>query len=444
MNIVVIGTGYVGLVSGVGFSELGNNVVCIDKDEKIIDNLNTGIIPIFEPSLEDLVHKNMKEGRLRFSKDLISEINNADIIFIAVGTPRGKEDGEADLSSVFSVAEELSKNIEKETIVAMKSTVPVGTMKIIEKIFKTKSNNKIIKTASVPEFLREGLAVNDFMQPSRVIVGSNYPEVHSTLYELHRPLIKSNKNLYFQTDTQTAELIKYASNAFLAVKISFINEISNLCEKIGANVEEVADGMGLDKRIGRWGLSTGPGYGGSCFPKDTLALIHTASQNESPLRIVEAAVSVNDSRKAFVFSKISEEFNNDLRNKNFGILGLTFKAGTDDLRDSPSMDLIPKLIEYGSNIRAYDPQGIDEARKKLEGPIVWCKDIYEASENVDAIIFMTEWSEFDSKNIDFNRIATLVKKKIIIDFRNMYKPYDITSLGFDYISLGRKVSRSID
>ncbi|MBL42107.1 MAG: UDP-glucose 6-dehydrogenase [Rhodospirillaceae bacterium] len=443
MNIVMIGTGYVGLVSGVCFSELGNNVVCVDKDKKIIDNLNSGIVPIFEPSLEDLVHKNMKKGRLRFSKELKSEINSADIIFIAVGTPRGKENGEADLSSVFGVAEELSESIDKDMIVAMKSTVPVGTMKIIENIFKSKPNYKKIKTASVPEFLREGLAVQDFMGPSRVVVGSNYSEAHSILYKLHQPLIKSNKDLYFETDPQTAELTKYASNAFLAVKISFINEISNLCEKVGANVEDVADGMGLDKRIGRWGLSAGPGYGGSCFPKDTLALIHTASQNESPLRIVEAAVSVNDSRKAFIFSKISEEFNNDLRNKNFCILGLTFKAGTDDLRDSPSMDLIPKLIEYGSNIRAYDPQGIDEARKKIEGSIVWCKNLYQAVENVDAIIFMTEWPEFDSKNIDFKKVANLVNQKTIIDFRNMYKPSYLTDLGFHYISLGRKVGRPL-
>ena len=440
MKIVMVGTGYVGLVSGVCFSEIGNNVVCIDKDTDIITSLNKGTIPIFEPGLEALVHKNIKEKKLSFSQNLINEIKDADIIFIAVGTPRGKESGEADLSSVFTVAEELSKNISKDTIIAMKSTVPVGTMGILEKIFKSKPNSKMIKTASVPEFLKEGFAVNDFMNPSRIIVGSNYTEAHSKLYELHKPLIRNNKELFFKTDPQTAELIKYSSNAFLAVKISFINEIANLCEKVDANVEEVADGMGLDKRIGRWGLSAGPGYGGSCFPKDTLALIHTAVQNESPVRIVEAAVAANDSRKASLFSKINEEFNGDLRNKKIGILGLTFKAGTDDLRDSPSVDLIPRLIQYGSHVRVYDPEGMDEARKKISGPIIWCENLYQASEGVDAIVIMTEWEEFNSKNIDFTKLKGLMKKRVIIDFRNMFEPAHVSSFGFDYISLGRKKS----
>ncbi len=441
MKILMIGTGYVGLVSGVCFAEIGNDVVCIDKNEKIINDLKSGVVPIYEPSLNELVCKNIDEKRLKFSQDLSNEIVSSDVIFIAVGTPRGKDDGSADLSFVFQAAEEIASHINKNSIVVIKSTVPVGTHKIVEKILNTNSKNITVKTASIPEFLREGFAVDDFMNPSRVVVGSKSEEAHSILFDLHKPLLKGKDDLFFKTEPETAELIKYASNAFLAVKISFINEISNLCEKVGANVEEVSEGMGLDNRIGRWGLSAGPGFGGSCFPKDTMALIHTAAQHESPVRIVEAAVAVNDSRKASLFSKIQEEFGNDLRNKKLAVLGLSFKAGTDDLRDSPSLELIPRLIEYGAKIRAYDPEAIDEAKKKLKGPIFWGNNLYETAENADAVIIMTEWDEFSQKNINLKKLFSAMQKKIIFDFRNMFDPSYISGHGFHYISVGRKTSR---
>ncbi|MDC0074247.1 UDP-glucose/GDP-mannose dehydrogenase family protein [Alphaproteobacteria bacterium] len=435
MKIVIIGTGYVGLVSGTCFAEIGNNVVCIDKNKLIIDNLNSGIITIHEPGLPEIVKKNMEEGRLNFSVSISENISNADVIFIAVGTPRGKEDGEADLSYVFEAAEEIASLLKDDTLVAIKSTVPVGTGRRVKKIISEVNSSIKVDFASVPEFLREGKAVEDFMNPDRVIVGCESEKAKLTLYDIHKSLLKS-KSQFVSTTFETAELIKYAANAFLAVKISYINEIANLCEKVGANVEDVAHGVGLDSRIKRWGLSAGPGFGGSCFPKDTLALAHIAAENSSQLRIVESAITVNDSRKANVFSRVRDSLRGELRQKKIAVLGLTYKSDTDDLRDSPSLELIPRLIEYGANVSVFDPQGMNQAKKILNN-IYWANDIYDAVKDADAAVIMTEWEEFGPKFLNLEKLKRNLKKPLLIDFRNLFDPDIVFDYGIEYVSVGR-------
>lgn len=442
MKIVMVGTGYVGLVSGACFAELGNEVVCTDKNPSIIDGLHRGIIPIYEPGLEELVDRNKERGFLTFSTDIVRHVAMADIVFIAVGTPRGKEGGKPDLGYVFEAAEEIAAALTGETLVAMKSTVPVGTGRRIETIIRERNPSAKVHVASVPEFLREGAAVSDFLEPDRIVAGSNSNKAHEILRELHKPLLSGRLDRFIPTELETAELIKYAANAFLAVKISFINEVADLCEKVEADVEKVAHSMGLDSRIGRWGLSVGPGFGGSCFPKDTLALVHTAAENESAIRVVEAAIAANDARKATLVSRIRDALGGELRGKVIAVLGLTFKANTDDLRDSASIDLLPRLKEYGATVRAFDPQGMEEATKDIDG-VVWCVDAYDAARDADCAVIMTEWQHFGPAELDCGRLRTSLRNPLLIDFRNLHDPEAVVKKGLDYISFGR-MSRTVN
>ena len=436
MNITIIGTGYVGLVSGTCFAEFGVNVTCVDKDEEKIRNLRKGIIPIYEPGLDELVKKNINQGRLKFEIDLSKSVNQSDAIFIAVGTPSRKKDGHADLSYVYAVAEEIAKNLKNFSVIVNKSTVPVGTGENVSKIIK-KINPKLkFDVASNPEFLREGSAINDFMRPDRVVIGCKSEKAKNILKELYRPLYLLETPIIF-TDRETAELIKYAANSFLATKITFINEISNLCEKVGANVNDVSIGIGLDGRIGKKFLHPGPGYGGSCFPKDTLALVKTAKDHRSPLSLIENVVESNNQRKKSMHKRILNSIGKS-KKKVICILGLTFKPNTDDMRDSPSLDIIPALIKNKCDLKVFDPEGMKEAKeyfKEYSDKILWCKDSYEASKGSDALVILTEWNEF--RALDLKRLKKLLNKPLIIDLRNIYNPVELKSLGFEYFSLGR-------
>ena len=436
MNITIIGTGYVGLVSGTCFAEFGVNVTCVDKDEEKIRNLRKGIIPIYEPGLDELVKKNINQGRLKFEIDLSKSVNQSDAIFIAVGTPSRKKDGHADLSYVYAVAEEIAKNLKNFSVIVNKSTVPVGTGENVSKIIK-KINPKLkFDVASNPEFLREGSAINDFMRPDRVVIGCKSEKAKNILKELYRPLYLLETPIIF-TDRETAELIKYAANSFLATKITFINEISNLCEKVGANVNDVSIGIGLDGRIGKKFLHPGPGYGGSCFPKDTLALVKTAKDHRSPLSLIENVVESNNQRKKSMHKRILNSIGKS-KKKVICILGLTFKPNTDDMRDSPSLDIIPALIKNKCDLKVFDPEGMKEAKeyfKEYSDKIIWCKDSYEASKGSDALVILTEWNEF--RALDLKRLKKLMNKPLIIDLRNIYNPVELKSLGFEYFSLGR-------
>lgn len=436
MNITIIGTGYVGLVSGTCFAEFGVNVTCVDKDEEKIRNLRKGIIPIYEPGLDELVKKNINQGRLKFEIDLSKSVNQSDAIFIAVGTPSRKKDGHADLSYVYAVAEEIAKNLKNFSVIVNKSTVPVGTGENVSKIIK-KINPKLkFDVASNPEFLREGSAINDFMRPDRVVIGCKSEKAKNILKELYRPLYLLETPIIF-TDRETAELIKYAANSFLATKITFINEISNLCEKVGANVNDVSIGIGLDGRIGKKFLHPGPGYGGSCFPKDTLALVKTAKDHRSPLSLIENVVESNNQRKKSMHKRILNSIGKS-KKKVICILGLTFKPNTDDMRDSPSLDIIPALIKNECDLKVFDPEGMKEAKeyfKEYSDKILWCKDSYEASKGSDALVILTEWNEF--RALDLKRLKKLMNKPLIIDLRNIYNPVELKSLGFEYFSLGR-------
>ena len=436
MNITIIGTGYVGLVSGTCFAEFGVNVTCVDKDEEKIKNLRKGIIPIYEPGLDELVKKNINQGRLKFEIDLSKSVNLSDAIFIAVGTPSRKKDGHADLSYVYAVAEEIGKNLKNFSVIVNKSTVPVGTGENVSKIIK-KINPKLkFDVASNPEFLREGSAINDFMRPDRVVIGCKSEKAKNILKELYRPLYLLETPIIF-TNRETAELIKYAANSFLATKITFINEISNLCEKVGANVNDVSIGIGLDGRIGKKFLHPGPGYGGSCFPKDTLALVKTAQDHKSPLGLIENVVESNDKRKKSMHKRILNSIGKS-KKKIISILGLTFKPNTDDMRDSPSLDIIPALIKNKCDLKVFDPEGMKEAKeyfKKYSDKILWCKDSYEASKGSDALVILTEWNEF--RALDLKRLKKLLNKPVIIDLRNIYNPLELKALGFEYFSLGR-------
>ena len=437
MKITIIGTGYVGLVSGTCFAEFGVSVTCVDKDVKKIKNLRNGIIPIYEPGLDELVKKNINQKRLSFETDLKKSLNDTSAIFIAVGTPSKKGDGHADLSYVYDVAKEIAANLKEYAVVVNKSTVPVGTGKKVHDIIK-KINPKLdFDVASNPEFLREGSAINDFMRPDRVIIGCKSEKAKNILKELYRPLYLLETPIIF-TQRKTAELIKYAANSFLATKITFINEISDLCEKVGANVSDVSIGIGLDGRIGKKFLHPGPGYGGSCFPKDTLALVKTAHDSKAQLGLIEHVVKSNNERKKNMYKRVLSAVGKTKKNKIITILGLTFKPNTDDMRDSPSLNIIPALIKNNCFLKVFDPEGMKEAKlsfKEYSKKIRWCKDSYEASENSDALVILTEWNQF--RALDLKRLKKKLKTPTIIDFRNIYNPLELKIMGFNYFSLGR-------
>jgi UDPglucose 6-dehydrogenase len=428
----MIGTGYVGLVSGVCFSDLGNDVICVDKDIKKINNLKKGIIPIYEPGLEELVLKNFKNKRLNFSTNLKESVEKSDIVFICVGTPTKKNSNSADLSQVYAAAKEISKSIKKFKIIINKSTVPVTTGDEIEKIISKKVNKKFFSVVSNPEFLREGEAIRDFIYPDRVVVGSNDTKSQRILKSLYSPLISKGAK-FVSTKRRAAELIKYASNAFLATKITFINEISNLCEKTGIDIEDISIGIGLDKRIGSRFLRAGPAYGGSCFPKDTKALVSTADKFKTNLSVVKSVIKSNDLRSNLLSNRVNFILNNKIKNKVVSFLGVTFKANTNDMRDSSSLKLIPFLSKKGAKIKYYDPTGSKKEFKKLKN-VEFSNSIQQSIKGSDIVIIHTEWNDF--KSINFKKFSKN-KKLIIYDMRNIYSPNKIKKLGFKYFGIGR-------
>jgi UDPglucose 6-dehydrogenase len=435
MKIAIIGTGYVGLVSGACFSEFGHEVICIDKDRKKISELQAGRIPIYEPGLDALVRKNVLEKRLSFATDSSQGVPWAETVFIAVGTPSSRRgDGYADLTYIYAAARELAPLLKDYTLVINKSTAPVGTARQIARIIKETNNLADFDIASNPEFLREGAAINDFMRPDRVVIGVETERAADVLREVYKPLYLIETPIV-QTDIETAELIKYASNAFLAVKISYINEIANICENMGADVIKLARAMGLDGRIGPKFLHPGPGYGGSCFPKDTLALLRMAQEHGASARIVEAAVEVNAAQRARMIKKIRDCLGGNEAGKVIGVLGLTFKPETDDMRDAPSLTVLPALFEKGARIQAHDPQGMKEAAQYLPTGIVYKETPYQACEGADALILMTEWNQY--RALDFDRIKSLMKTPLFIDLRNVYEPEGMKELGFTYTGVGR-------
>ncbi|MBT5565406.1 MAG: UDP-glucose/GDP-mannose dehydrogenase family protein [Rhodospirillaceae bacterium] len=433
MRIAMIGTGYVGLVSGACFSEFGVEVTCVDKDADKITRLQQGEIPIFEPGLDQLVKSNAAAGRLTFSTDLNTAVKQADAVFIAVGTPSRRGDGHADLSYVYAAAEEIAQAIDEYTVIVTKSTVPVGTGREVERIITKTRPDAEFDVASNPEFLREGSAINDFMRPDRVVIGAETDRAKEVMRQLYRVLYLIETPILF-TAIETSELIKYAANTFLATKITFINEIADLCEQVGADVHDVAKGIGLDGRIGKKFLHAGPGYGGSCFPKDTLALVKTAQQYKSPLRIVEAVVDVNDKRKTAMARRIIDACGGSVNGKTVAMLGLTFKPNTDDMRDSPSLSIVAALIDAGARVQAYDPEGMDEA-KKLMPDVIFCTDAYATMEGADVLAIVTEWNEF--RSLDLARVKASLSTPIIVDLRNIYSPNDIEQAGFEYHCVGR-------
>ncbi len=433
MRVAMIGTGYVGLVSGACFSEFGVDVVCVDKDQSKIDRLDEGIMPIFEPGLEDLVATNVKAGRLSFTTDLKQAVSGADAVFICVGTPTEHGGGHADLSYVYGAAREIAEALDGYCVIVNKSTVPVDTGKEVTRVIKETRSDADFDVVSNPEFLREGSAINDFMRPDRVVIGTDSERAREVMRNLYRPLFLIETPILF-TQRQTAELIKYAANTFLATKITFINEISDLCEKVGADVQDVAKGIGLDGRIGSKFLHSGPGYGGSCFPKDTLALVNTAQDVGSPLRIVETVVDINDKRKKAMAERVIAACDGSLEGKTIAVLGVTFKPNTDDMRDSPSLEILPAMQRAGANIRAFDPEGMDEAREMLED-VMWCEDTYSTMEDADALVIITEWNAF--RGLDFERVKSLLSSPILVDLRNIYNPDEMAAVGMDYHCLGR-------
>ena len=433
MKLCMIGTGYVGLVSGVCFADLGNNVICVDKDLKKIDLLSKGRIPIYEPGLTELVKKNYKNKRLKFSSDLKKSIKNSDIIFICVGTPTKKGGSSADLSQIYQVAKEISLSIDKFKIIVTKSTVPVTTGDEIEKILLKKKNNKNkFSVVSNPEFLREGEAIRDFIFPDRIVVGSNDKKSNRLMNNLYAPLISKGAQ-YIHTSRRAAELIKYSSNAFLATKITFINEIANLCEKTGINVEDISIGMGLDKRIGSRFLRAGPGYGGSCFPKDTKAIISTADKFKINLSVIKSVIKSNENRSNFLLNRVYKILNNKIKNKKITFLGVTFKANTDDMRDSSSLKMIPALLKKGAKVNYFDPTGLKKEFSNLKN-VFYIDNIKESVQGSDLVIIHTEWNDF--KSINFKNLVR-GKKFIIYDMRNIYSPMKIKNQGFKYYSIGR-------
>ncbi|MAN45230.1 MAG: UDP-glucose/GDP-mannose dehydrogenase family protein [Alphaproteobacteria bacterium] len=433
MRVAMIGTGYVGLVSGACFADFGHVVTCVDKDATKIEKLKAGIMPIYEPGLDSLVAKNVEEERLFFTTEAKDAIKDADAVFIAVGTPSRRGDGHADLSYVYAAAEEIAQLMDGFTVVVTKSTVPVGTGDEVEEIIRKARPDGDFAVVSNPEFLREGAAIKDFKIPDRVVVGTEDERARNVMRELYRPLFLNETPILF-TARRTSELIKYAANAFLAVKITFINEMADLCEKVGANVQEVSRGIGLDGRIGKKFLNAGPGYGGSCFPKDTLALTKTANDYNSPVRIVDTVVEVNASRKKAMAGKIIEAMGGDVSGKKIGVLGLAFKQNTDDMRDAPSLDIIPALQAAGATIQAYDPEAMDEASHLLSD-VTFTKSAYEAVQDADAMVIITEWDQF--RALDLDRIKGALNSNIVVDLRNIYAPDDMAARGFHYFSIGR-------
>ncbi len=433
MRVAMIGTGYVGLVSGACFADFGHEVVCVDKDASKIERLERGEIPIFEPGLEDLVAANVRSGRLSFALDGAAAIRSADAVFIAVGTPSRRGDGHADLSFVHAAAEEIAGLIEGFTVVVTKSTVPVGTGDEIERIIRERRPDADFAVVSNPEFLREGAAIEDFKRPDRVVVGTEDPRAQAVMRELYRPLNLNETPILF-TGRRTSELTKYAANAFLAMKITFINEMADLCEAVGADVQQVARGIGLDKRIGGKFLHAGPGYGGSCFPKDTLALVRTATDAGAPVRLIETTVAINDARKKAMAGKVAAALGGDIRGKTVALLGLTFKPNTDDMRDAPSLDVAPALIGMGATVQAFDPEGMDEAARLLDG-VVFKAGPYDAVEHADVVVILTEWDQF--RALDLDRVKLLMREPVMVDLRNVYRPDDLRARGFRYVSIGR-------
>lgn len=436
-RVSIIGTGYVGLVSGTCLSDFGLDVICVDNDEKKINNLKKGIIPIYEPGLADLVQKNYSAGRLHFTNDIKKAVENSEVIFICVGTPP-EEDGSADLYHVKSVAREIAKYMNNYKVIVNKSTVPVGTGKLVKQIIQ---KNQLVPQpfdiVSNPEFLREGAAIFDFMHPDRVVIGAESNRSKEIMKNVYRVLFLNQKTPFLFTDIATAETIKYASNAFLATKITFINELSSFCEKVGANVIDLARGMGMDGRIGSKFLNPGPGYGGSCLPKDTKALINMGIQNGERIRIVEATIKANEEQKMRMVQKITAALST-LEGKTIAVLGLAFKPETDDVRDAPALTILPELVAKGAKIKAYDPQAMYEAQLRLsriDEHIEYCANEYNAAENTDALVIMTEWNQF--RSLDLERIKTIMKNAILFDLRNIYDPQNLKNIGFLYFSLGR-------
>ncbi|MES2987592.1 MAG: UDP-glucose/GDP-mannose dehydrogenase family protein [Pseudomonadota bacterium] len=434
MRIAMIGTGYVGLVSGACFSDFGHDVVCVDKDARKIELLHQNVMPIYEPGLDALVASNVKAGRLSFTTDLVEAVKGADAIFIAVGTPSRRGDGHADLSYVYAAAEEIAGALTGPAVIVTKSTVPVGTGDEVERIIRKFAPDSGAMVVSNPEFLREGAAIDDFKHPDRVVVGAEDEAARDVMRAVYRPLsLNQNAPILF-TGRRTSELIKYAANAFLAVKITFINEIADLCEEVGADVQEVSKGIGMDNRIGSKFLHAGPGYGGSCFPKDTLALMKTAADNETPLRIVEATVQVNDNRKRAMGRKVIKAMGGDVRGKTVGILGLTFKPNTDDMRDAPSISIIAALQDAGATVKAYDPEGVEQAKPLLNN-VEYADSPYAAADGADALVIVTEWDAF--RALDLGRIKGLLKAPLLVDLRNIYPPADAAKAGLTLVGVGK-------
>ncbi|OWO95279.1 UDP-glucose 6-dehydrogenase [Rhizobium esperanzae] len=437
MRITMIGSGYVGLVSGVCFADFGHDVICVDKDLSKIEALREGRIPIYEPGLDQLVAENTSTGRLSFSTDVGESVRGADVVFIAVGTPSRRGDGHADLSYVYAAAREIATYVEGFTVIVTKSTVPVGTGDEVERIVRETNPSADVAVVSNPEFLREGAAIEDFKRPDRIVVGLNDDRARETMTEVYRPLYLNQAPLVF-TSRRTSELIKYAANAFLAMKITFINEIADLCERVDANVQDVSRGIGLDGRIGSKFLHAGPGYGGSCFPKDTLALAKTAQDYDAPVRLIETTISINDNRKRAMGRKVISAVGGDIRGKKVAILGLTFKPNTDDMRDSPAIAIIQTLQDAGAQVVGYDPEGMDNARKVIEN-IEYANGPYEAAADADALVIVTEWNQF--RALDFNRLKQSMRAPVLVDLRNIYRSDEIRKHGFTYTGIGTNLYR---
>ncbi|WP_295849168.1 UDP-glucose/GDP-mannose dehydrogenase family protein [Tardiphaga sp.] len=433
MRIAMIGTGYVGLVSGACFADFGHHVTCVDKDEAKIAALQQGQIPIFEPGLDALVAANVKAGRLDFTTDLSGPVAEADAVFIAVGTPSRRGDGHADLSYVYAAAKEIAAVVNGFTVVITKSTVPVGTGDEVERLIREANPAADVAVASNPEFLREGAAIRDFKFPDRIVVGTSDERAKKAIGEIYRPL-SLNQAPVMYTERRTAELIKYAANAFLATKITFINEIADLAEKVGADVQDVARGIGMDNRIGSKFLHAGPGFGGSCFPKDTRALVKIALDHDAPLRIVEAVLNVNDNRKRAMARKVAHALGGQLRGKTVAVLGLTFKPDTDDMREAPSIPLVTGLLDLGATVRAFDPVGMDAAKAELPD-IIYCSDAYDCAAGADALVIVTEWVQF--RALDLDRLKAVMQQPVLIDLRNVYRPEEMAAAGFVYEGVGR-------
>ena len=433
MRIAMVGAGYVGLVTGACFSEFGTDAVCVDRDADRIERLRQGEMPIYEPGLDDLVARNVDAGRLSFTTDLEEAVGEAEVVFIAVGTPSRRGDGHADLSFVFEAAREVAGAVRGYTVLVTKSTVPVGTGAQVAEIVGQMRPDAEIDVVSNPEFLREGAAIEDFLHPDRVVIGAETDRARDAMRELYRPLFLRETPILF-TDRETAELTKYAANAFLAVKISFINEIADLCERVGADVQDVARGMGLDRRIGDKFLHPGPGYGGSCFPKDTLALTRTAADAGAPVRLVETAAALNEDRKRAMAARVLEALGGSAAGRTVAVLGLAFKPNTDDMREAPSLELVPALQAAGAAVRAYDPQAMETAGPLLPG-VTWCADAYEAAAGADCAVLMTEWNEF--RGVDLDRLRAVMAAPVLLDLRNVYKPAEMAAAGFAYRGIGK-------